>query len=93
LETEKAFQHLDEIISVPAVDVAWIGQYDLTVSMGIPAQCDHPRVPAAMDELITVCRRHGVGTRFLSPSPDSAIHWIEKGFRSISLGSDIDCNP
>jgi 2-keto-3-deoxy-L-rhamnonate aldolase RhmA len=31
LETEKAFQHLDEIISVPAVDVAWIGQYDLTV--------------------------------------------------------------
>jgi 2-keto-3-deoxy-L-rhamnonate aldolase RhmA len=89
LETEKAFLHLDEIISVPGVDVAWMGRYDLTVSMGIPAQFDHPRFLAAMDELITVCRRHGVAPGFLPPSPDSAIHWIEKGFQTISLGSDI----
>jgi 2-keto-3-deoxy-L-rhamnonate aldolase RhmA len=89
LETEEAFQHLDEIISVPGVDVAWMGHYDLTVSLGIPAQFDHPRFLAAMEELITVCRRHGVAPGFLPPSPESAIHWIERGFRAISLGSDI----
>ncbi len=43
LETAKAFENLDEIVSVPGVDVAWMGHYDLTVSMGIPAQFDHPR--------------------------------------------------
>jgi 2-keto-3-deoxy-L-rhamnonate aldolase RhmA len=89
LETEKAFQHLDEIVSVPGVDVAWMGHYDLTVSMGIPAQFDHPRFLSAMDDLITVCRRHGVAPGFLPPTPESAIHWIEKGFRALSLGSDI----
>jgi 2-keto-3-deoxy-L-rhamnonate aldolase RhmA len=89
LETERAFQHLDEIISVPGVDVAWMGHYDLTVSMGIPAQFDHPRFLSAMDELVTVCRRYGVAPGFLPPSADSAVHWIEKGFRAISLGSDI----
>jgi 2-keto-3-deoxy-L-rhamnonate aldolase RhmA len=89
LETEKAFQHLDEIISVPGVDVAWMGHYDLTVSMGIPAQFDHPRFLAAMDELVSVCRRYGVAPGFLPPSPESAVHWIDKGFRLISLGSDI----
>jgi 2-keto-3-deoxy-L-rhamnonate aldolase RhmA len=89
LETEKAFENLDEIISVPGVDVAWMGHYDLTVSMGIPAQFEHPRFLAAMDELVSVCRRHDVAPGFLPPSPDSAVHWISKGFRVISLGSDV----
>jgi 2-keto-3-deoxy-L-rhamnonate aldolase RhmA len=89
LETEKAYQNLEEIISVPGVDVAWMGHYDLTVSMGIPAQFDHPRFLGAMDALVEVCRRHGVAPGFLPPTPEAAAHWIEKGFRAISLGSDI----
>ncbi len=89
LETEKAFENLDDIISVPGVDIAWMGHYDLTVSMGIPAQFDHPRFLAAMDSLISVCRRHGVAPGFLPPTAESAVHWIQKGFRAISLGSDI----
>jgi 2-keto-3-deoxy-L-rhamnonate aldolase RhmA len=89
VETVKGFQNLEEIISVPGVDVAWVGHYDLTVSMGIPAQFEHPRLLAAMDELVTVCRRHGVAPGFLPPSPEAAVHWINKGFRAISLSSDI----
>jgi 2-keto-3-deoxy-L-rhamnonate aldolase RhmA len=89
LETEKAFEHLDEIVSVPGVDVAWIGHYDLTVSMGIPTQFEHPRLLAAMDALVAACRRHGVAPGYLPPSPESAIRWIGRGFRAISLGSDI----
>lgn len=89
LETEKAFEDLDEIVSVPGVDVAWMGHYDLTVSMGIPAQFDHPRFLAAMDALIASCQKFGVAPGFLPPTPESAVHWIDKGFRAISLGSDI----
>ena len=89
LETEKAFEHLDEIVSVPGVDVAWIGHYDLTVSMGIPAQFEHPRFLGAMDALVAACQKHGIAPGFLPPSPESAVHWIEKGFRVLSLGSDI----
>jgi 2-keto-3-deoxy-L-rhamnonate aldolase RhmA len=89
LKKEKAFQNLEEIVSVPGVDVAWMGHYDLTVSMGIPAQFEHPRFLAAMDELVAVCRRHGVAPGFLPSTPEAAVHWIDKGFRAISLGSDI----
>jgi 2-keto-3-deoxy-L-rhamnonate aldolase RhmA len=89
LETEKAFEHLDEILSVPGVDIAWIGHYDLTVSMGIPLQFEHPRLLAAMDALVAACQRHGVAPGFMPPTPESATHWIGKGFRAISLGSDI----
>jgi len=89
LETERAFENLEEIVSVPGVDIAWVGHYDLTVSMGIPTQFDHPRCLAAMDALVETCRRHGVAPGFLPGTPDAAVHWIEKGFRAISLGSDI----
>lgn len=89
LETQKAFENLDEIVSVPGVDVAWVGHYDLTVSMGIPTQFDHPRCLAAMDALVAACRRRGVAPGFLPPTAEAAVHWIEKGFRAISLSSDI----
>jgi 2-keto-3-deoxy-L-rhamnonate aldolase RhmA len=89
LETVRAYENLDEIVSVPGLDVAWMGHYDLTASMGIPAQFDHPRFLAAMDALAAACKRHNVAPGFLPATPDSTIHWIKKGFRAISLGSDI----
>ncbi len=89
LETARAFENLEEIVSVPGVDIAWLGHYDLTVSMGIPAQFEHPRFLSAMDSLVDACRRFGVTPGFLPPNSLSAAHWVEKGFRAISLGSDI----
>jgi 2-dehydro-3-deoxyglucarate aldolase/4-hydroxy-2-oxoheptanedioate aldolase len=89
IETARAFENLEEIVSVPGLDVAWMGHFDLTVSMGIPAQFEHPRFLAAMDALVDACRRHYLAPGFLPPSPTAAAHWIRKGFRAISLGSDI----
>ena len=89
LETVKAFENLEEIVSVPGVDIAWMGHYDLTVSMGIPAQFDHPRFLDAMDALVAACGRHRVAPGFLPATPAAAVHWIPKGFRVLSLGSDI----
>jgi 2-keto-3-deoxy-L-rhamnonate aldolase RhmA len=89
LETVKAFDNLDEILSVPGIDVAWMGHYDLTVSMGIPAQFENPRFLEAMDRLIEACRGHNIAAGFLPPTPEAAARWIGKGFRAISLGSDI----
>jgi 2-keto-3-deoxy-L-rhamnonate aldolase RhmA len=89
LETARAFANLEEILSVPGVDVAWVGHYDLTISMGIPTEFEHPRFLEAMDHLVAVCRKYKVAPGFLPATPELAVHWIHKGFRMISLGSDI----
>jgi 2-dehydro-3-deoxyglucarate aldolase/4-hydroxy-2-oxoheptanedioate aldolase len=89
VETARAFENLDEILSTPGLDVAWVGHYDLTVSMGIPAQFDHPRFLGAMDQLVGRTRHFGLAAGFLPPTPADAAHWISKGFRMLSLGSDI----
>ncbi len=89
VETVKGLENLDGIVSVPGVDVIWVGHYDLSVSMGVPGQFDHPRMMQAMDDVVTACKRHGVAPGFLPPTPESAAFWIGKGYRMISLGSDI----
>ena len=89
METVTAFENLDAIVSVPGLDVAWMGHYDLTTSMGIPAQFDHPRFLEAMDALVGCCRKYGVAPGFLPASPAGSLHWIRAGFRAISLGSDV----
>lgn len=89
VETVKAFENLDEIVSTPGIDIVWVGHYDLTVSMGIPTQFDHPRCMAAMDALLAACTKHGVAPGFLPGSPEAAAHWIGKGFRALSLGTDV----
>jgi 2-dehydro-3-deoxyglucarate aldolase/4-hydroxy-2-oxoheptanedioate aldolase len=66
-----------------------MGHYDLTVSMGIPAQFDHPRFLDAMDQLVTTCRKHKKAPGFLPPNPTDAKRWIQSGFQMISMGSDI----
>lgn len=89
LETAKAFERLDEIISVPGVDVAWTGHYDLTATMGIPGEFEHPAFLAHMDALVETCAKYGVAPGFLPSTPEGAVRWINKGFRMISLGTDI----
>jgi 2-keto-3-deoxy-L-rhamnonate aldolase RhmA len=89
VETVTAFENLDEIVSVTGLDVAWVGHYDLTVSMGIPCQFDHPLFLDAMARLVSVCGKYKVPCGFLPPTPADAVHWIERGFRAISLGSDV----
>ena len=89
LETVEALENLESIVSTPDLDIAWMGHYDLTTSMGIPGQFDHPRFLEAMDTLVSACNRHGVAPGFLPATPRDAIHWIGKGFRAISLASDI----
>src|ERR1700739_1561797 len=65
------------------------GSLHLTASMGIPAQFDHPRFLGAMDNLLQACAKYDVAAGFLPSTAADAAHWIGKGFRALSLGSDI----
>jgi len=89
VETVRGLENIDAILSVPGLDVAWMGHYDLTVSMGIAAQFTHPRFLAAMDTFVETSNRHGVAAGFMAATPEDALHWIGKGFRCISVGSDV----
>src|SRR5436853_389015 len=42
VETALGIRNVEEIAGVDGVDVLWVGHFDLTNSMGIPGQFEHP---------------------------------------------------
>ena len=59
IETATGIANADAILSVPGIDVGWLGHYDLTNTMGMTAEFDRPEFHAAVDTCLAACRRHG----------------------------------
>jgi 2-dehydro-3-deoxyglucarate aldolase/4-hydroxy-2-oxoheptanedioate aldolase len=89
IETVKGVENIDEIISVPGIDVAFVGHMDLSVSLGAPGHYDTPQFLAAVDRVIAACKRHGKIGACLVTSPDAARQWMAKGFRFIIYSTDV----
>ncbi len=73
-EGQKAIDNLDDILSVEGVDIVFVGPYDLSASLGIIGQINHPKVMELIGEICRKAAAKGVqvGTRFLVASPPSA---------------------
>lgn len=88
IETEQALQNLDEILSVPGIDVCYVGPYDLSCNMGfgMPPKWDEPRYLAAFDRVLEASKQHGVSAGMYTTVDN--IKWaIEKGFRFNTVDS------
>lgn len=89
IETAAGLEQVDEILRAPGVDVAWVGHFDLTLSLGIPAQFEHPRFLAAMDRVLDACRTHGVAPGFMVADVETGRRWLGRGVRMLAYGSDM----
>ena len=88
VETEGTLARVDEIAAVEGVDVLFIGPMDLSVSMGIPVQYDHPRFRAALATVAGACKRAGKAAGILLGRAEQIEETIAAGFTFIGLGSD-----
>jgi 2-keto-3-deoxy-L-rhamnonate aldolase RhmA len=88
IETERGLDQVEKIAAVDGIDVLWVGHFDLSNFMGIPAQFDDPRFDAAMRKVAQVARAHGKAAAFMAT--DAA--WIsrvrEMGYTMIAGGTD-----
>jgi 2-keto-3-deoxy-L-rhamnonate aldolase RhmA len=88
IETREALESVDEIVSIPGVDAAFIGPNDLSIALGLPGQIDSPEVEAAIERTIAACQRHQVIPCIHMNDLKLAVHWARKGMRLISVGSE-----
>lgn len=90
IEHIEAVDHLEAIIQTKGVDGFLIGPYDLSASLGIPGQFDHPDFRAALDRVHRVSRKtHALmGTHIVMPDVGAAREKINEGYRLIAFGID-----
>ncbi|MDQ3044393.1 MAG: aldolase/citrate lyase family protein [Chloroflexota bacterium] len=89
IETLAGLEHAAEIAGTAGIDVIWIGQFDLTTSLGVPGQMDHPKYVAAEATILEACVRAGKSVAVMTSDLSSAHAAIERGFRMIAYGGDL----
>jgi 2-keto-3-deoxy-L-rhamnonate aldolase RhmA len=89
IETKEAIDDLDGILSVERVDMAIVGNDDLSTSLGMPGEADSPAYHSVVREVIRACERHGVLPGIPCGDAKIARYWIEQGMRMIWYGSDV----
>jgi 4-hydroxy-2-oxoheptanedioate aldolase len=86
VETVQAAENIKEILSVPNIDVIFIGPTDLSSAMGYPGQPSHPEVQKMIMSLVNQIRAAGKAAGTTAYDLDALRKCKERGFQYICYG-------
>ena len=89
IESVEGIENLEAIATTPGVDVLWVGQFDLSQSLGIPGQFHDQRFLDALKRVTDGCNAHSVGAGIQPGSLEQAREWMAIGFNVISYGTEV----
>ncbi|MBB5694358.1 HpcH/HpaI aldolase family protein [Muricoccus pecuniae] len=89
IETRAGAENADAIAALDGVDCLWIGHMDLSCSLGIPGQFEHPDFLAAEAQVREAARRHRKAFGRLAASSVEAQSLTARGYDTLGLCSDI----
>lgn len=88
-ETTTSIENINEIASVDGVDCIFVGPFDLSISLGIPGQINHPLEKEAIEKVAAACKKHNKIAGILMFDQELLQQWIDKDFRFTVYSSDI----
>lgn len=89
IETVSGVENCEAIAAVDGVDCLWVGHFDLSLSMGIPAQFDHPEFLKAIEKVANACEQHGKTAGVMVNDAESARVWKDLGYRAFAYLGDV----
>jgi len=87
-ESAEAVENIESIVEVPGLDAILVGPYDLSASMGLPGQVDHPDVKAAIQHVAEACFNANMPVGIFGMTAGAVRPYIAQGFRYIVCGAD-----
>jgi 4-hydroxy-2-oxoheptanedioate aldolase len=95
IETADSIKNMDAIAAVDGVDMLFLGQNDLCMSMGLfeiyqfPEMYFSKELQAATDKLISAAKKNNKILGLFLFGTDRVAEFIKKGFVFISIGNDL----
>lgn len=80
LEGKQAFDNIVEILRCPEIDIVYIGQYDLSVAMGVPGDVNHRTVLEIMENAVQKINKYGKMAGCMVHNKEDARKFIKQGF-------------
>ncbi len=87
-ETVGALEAIEEIAALDGVDGIFIGPFDLSISMGIPGQFDHPDFQAALSRVQKACKDAGKFCMIFTGNAAAVAKHFKAGFDAVAYGLD-----
>ena len=88
IESVPAISNLENILEVDGIDAVFVGPNDLSITLGIPDQYDHPDYEAALREVISKCRAAKTPVLIHHQTVELTQKWLREGARFVLYSSD-----
>jgi len=88
IETRRALEAREELLAVQGIDAVMIGPADLSISLGVPGDFQHPKMVEAMEMVRDSCLKRGIAPGTQTRTSALAKFWRERGM--IFLGCSHD---
>jgi 2-keto-3-deoxy-L-rhamnonate aldolase RhmA len=88
MESAAALAAAPDILAVPGLDGIFVGPVDLSHSLGVPGQPEHPRVLSALREVAGLAAERNVAVGAFAATPERALDWYSRGARLVACGVD-----
>jgi len=89
IEGKEGINNLDSIIEHGGFDILFIGPYDLSQSLGIPGQVEHPLVENTVKDIVRKCSEKNIIVGNFNDTVSIAKKWTSLGIRYISYSVDV----
>ena len=84
VETKEAIEELPKTAAIDGVDVIFIGPTDLSQSLGVPGNPQHPSVAKAIDRIAGIVRGTNVALGIMAGNAEAARRWRDAGFQYLT---------
>ena len=88
VEAQLATSDLGSILDIAGLSVIFIGPYDLSTSLGLAGQFEHPKVRGAISEIVSQAAGRNMAVGIWAPDAASARFWVEQGVRFITVSNN-----
>src|SRR5262249_14653680 len=89
LESRRAIENAEAILSVPGIDVALVSGFDLSLDMGLKGELGHSDLAAAGRKVLALCQKLGKAAGCPAYDTDTARRRVAEGYRFIQYSWDI----
>jgi 2-dehydro-3-deoxyglucarate aldolase/4-hydroxy-2-oxoheptanedioate aldolase len=89
IESVRAVEALDEILSVPGFDTVMIGPADLSIALGVPGNMEHPKMIETIELIRDACVRHGLAPGIHTRATGMARFWKDRGMLFVGCSNDL----
>jgi len=89
METEESYKNLPEILEVKGIDTIFVGRMDLSHSMGITGQFDHPRVVEIVENTLKMGKEKGLHMGVITFGGEDTSKFFKMGYDWVGMAGDM----